>query len=166
MENLNKMNSDKQYFLFISNKEIYAVEALEVVEIVEHQSLTKVPMMKNYVRGVTNVRGNIIPVIDLALRFNLPETVVCEKTSLAILKKEYNNKILQIAIIIDEVHEVDNISDKNIEPTPGFGTKLDKVFILSMAKYNDEYIPIINIDTLLDIDIISILSTSQPINKG
>ncbi len=162
MENYEKSLTDKQYFLFVSNKEIYAVEALEVVEIVEYQSLTKIPMMQKFVKGVTNVRGNIIPVVDLALRLGFEETVICDKTSLAILRKNHNDKILQIAIIIDEVHEVDNINDKLIEPTPSFGTKVDKTFIASMAKYNNEYTPILNIDALLDIDIISILST----NKG
>ena len=154
-------NTEKQYFLFILNKEVYAVEALEVVEIVEYQSLTKVPMMQNYIKGVTNVRGNIIPVMDLSLRFKLDETIIREKTSLAILKKKYNDKILQIAIIIDEVHEVDNIHNKDIETTPDFGTNVDKVFISSMAKYNGEYVPILDIDTLLNIDVISILEKDK-----
>ena len=148
---------DKQYFLFISNMEIYALEALEVVEIVEYQNITKVPMMSNFVKGVTNIRGNIIAVIDLLQRFGLQETVLTDKTSLAILKKRYLDKELQIAIIIDEVYEVDDIKSKNIELTPSFGTRIDKKFIQSMAKYNNEFIPILNIDEILNINEISIL---------
>jgi purine-binding chemotaxis protein CheW len=146
---------EKQYFLFISNKDIYAVEALNVVEIVEYQNITKVPMMSDYVKGVTNIRGNIIAVVDLMQRFGESETKICDKTSLAILKKEHKNKILQIAIVIDEVYEVDNISSENIEQTPDFGTKIDTIFIKSMTKYNDEYVPILDIDTILNIDEIS-----------
>ena len=107
------MKTNKQYFLFISNNDIYAVEALDVIEIVEYQNITKVPMMSNFVKGVTNIRGNIIAVVDLLQRFNLEETKILDKTSLVILRKKHLDKELQIAIIIDEVYEVDNINDGN-----------------------------------------------------
>ncbi len=154
--------AEKQYFLFISNQDIYAVEALDVVEIVEYQNITKVPMMSNFVKGVTNIRGNIIAIVDLLQRFGLEETKILDKTSLAILRKKHLDKDLQIAIVIDEVYEVDNISTTNIESTPNFGTRVDKRFIQSMAKYNDEFVPILDIKTILDIDELSILSS----NKG
>ena len=149
---------EKQYFLFISNKDIYAIEALNVIEIVEYQNITKVPMMSNFVKGVTNIRGNIIAVIDLLQRFGLKETAILDKTSLAIIRKKYLDKELQIAIIIDEVYEVDNISTNDIELTPDFGTKVDKKFIKSMAKYNDDFVPILDINTILDIEELSVLS--------
>ena len=152
---------DKQYFLFISNQEIYAFDSLDVVEIIEYQNITKVPMMNKFVKGVTNIRGNIIAVIDLLERFGLNETIVSDKTSLVILKKSYDNKELQIAIVIDEVYEVDNISDINIEETPAFGTQVDKRFIKNMAKYNDEYIPVLNIDSVLDVEELSILNSKE-----
>ena len=153
------MEANKQYFLFVSNNDIYAIEALDVIEIVEYQNITKVPMMSNFVKGVTNIRGNIIAVVDLLQRFGLEETKILDKTSLAILRKKYLDKELQIAIIIDEVYEVDHINDTNIEHTPDFGTRVDKKFIKSMAKYNDEFVPILDIDTILDIEEISVLST-------
>ena len=162
IENNKLLNTEEQYFLFISNKDIYAIKALEVVEIVEYQNVTKVPMMSNYVKGVTNIRGNIIAVIDLLQRFGLGETEIGSKTSLAILRKKHLDKELKIAIIIDEVYEVDNISNKNIEPTPNFGTKINKIFINSMAKYNnDEYIPILDVNSILEISEISLLSTKK-----
>ena len=147
--------ANKQYFLFISNKEIYALEALDVIEIVEYQKITKVPMMSNFIKGVTNIRGNIIAIVDLLQRFGLEETKVLDKTSLAILRKRHNDKELQIAIIIDEVYEVDNINDIDVEATPSFGTRVDKRFIKSMAKYNNEFVPILDIDTILDIQELS-----------
>ena len=156
------INQDNQFFLFLSNQEIYAVEALEVIEIVEYQNITKVPMMSRFVKGVTNVRGNIIAVLDLLDRFGVESATILDKTSLAILKKEHDGKYIQIAIIIDEVYEVDNIPQNDIEETPTFGTKIDKKFIKSMAKYNGEYIPILDIDSILNIDEISIISN----NKG
>ena len=150
--------TSKQYFLFISNKDIYALEALDVIEIVEYQKITKVPMMSNFVKGVTNIRGNIIAIVDLLQRFGLDETQILDKTSLAILRKKHNDKELQIAIIIDEVYEVDNINDKDIESTPEFGTRVDKRFIKSMAKYNNEFIPILDIDTILNLQELSVIS--------
>jgi len=153
--------NDQQFFLFISNNNIYALEASEVIEIVEYQMVTKVPMMPAYVKGVTNFRGNIIAVIDLLQRFGLEQTQIVDKTSLAILRKKHSDKILHIAIIIDEVYEVDNINKRDIESTPDFGTQVDKKFIKNMAKYNDEYIPILDIDTLLDIKEISALSVKD-----
>jgi purine-binding chemotaxis protein CheW len=152
------METNKQYFLFISNSDIYAIEALDVIEIVEYQNITKVPMMSDFVKGVTNIRGNIIAVIDLLQRFGLEETNILDKTSLVILKKRHLDKELQIAIIIDEVFEVDNISSVNIEHTPSFGTRIDKKFIKSMAKYDDEFVPILDIDAILNIDEISVLT--------
>jgi len=147
---------DKQYLLFILNNEIYAIEALEVVEIVEYQELTKVPKMQDYVKGVTNIRGNLIPVIDLMSRFGLAnETKIGDKTSLAIIKKKHLDKIVKIAVIVDRVVEVENIPSDYIEPTPMFGTSINREFILAMAKYENEYLPILNIDTILDIDTIS-----------
>ncbi|MEA3315830.1 MAG: chemotaxis protein CheW [Campylobacterota bacterium] len=158
-ENNNEIqNKDNQYFLFLSNKDIYAVEALEVIEIVEYQQITKVPMMNRFVKGVTNIRGNIIAVLDLLDRFGVEPSTIYDKTSLVILRKEYDGKNLQIAIIIDEVYEVDNIPQKNIEKTPTFGTRIDKKYIKNMAKYNGEYIAILDINSILNIDDISMLS--------
>ena len=150
-------NNAKQYFLFLLNEEIYAFEALEVVEIVEYQHITKVPMMSDFIKGVTNIRGNIIAVLDLMQRFGEEESIIKNKTSLVILKNRQTDKELQIAIIIDEVYEVEQISSSEIENTPSFGTKIDKKFIKSMVKYNGNYLPILDIDVILNIEELSAL---------
>ncbi len=152
---------NKEYFLFILNNEIYGVEALDVAEIVEYPHITKVPTMNNFVKGVTNIRGNIISVVDLLKRFGLNSTKISGKTSLAIFNKRYLDSVLQIAIIIDEVHAVDYIDTINLEATPNIGTWIDKKFIKSMAKYKNEHIPILDMDQVLDIDEISVLSQEQ-----
>jgi purine-binding chemotaxis protein CheW len=144
--------TNNQYFLFLSNNDIYAIETSSLVEIVEYQIITKVPMMNNFVKGVTNIRGNIMAVVDLLQRFDLEETILSQRTSLAILKKEYLGNELNIAIIIDEVFEIENISNEGIELTPSFGTKIDKRFINGMVKYKNDFIPILDVDVLLDIE--------------
>jgi len=141
----------QQYFLFISGGDIYAMDALLVAEIVEYQGITKVPMMKSCVKGVTNVRGNIIAVVDLLDRFELGETEISPRTSLAIIKKVYADKTINIAIIIDEVYEVDNISDIHLKVSPDFGTKINRKFIKHIGRYNNNDIAILNTETILNI---------------
>ena len=149
-DTLNK-NDGKQYFLFISGGDIYAMDALLVAEIVEYQNITKVPMMQSCIKGVTNVRGNIITVVDLQDRFNLGQTKLTPRTSLAIVKKTHHDKTVDIAIIIDEVYEVDYISDESLKFSPDFGTKINKAFIKNIGRYNEKDIAILNTDKILNI---------------
>jgi len=143
----------KQYFFFKSGGDIYALEAEIVTEMVEYQSLTKVPLMPPYIKGVTNIRGSIITVVDLLQRFELGETNIGKKTSLVLIKN--------IALIIDEVHEVDSISDGDIKDSLDFGFKIKQKFIKNMAKYNDEYIAILNCEEILNLKEISKLQEVQ-----
>ena len=151
----------KQIFFFISNNDIYALEAMHVVEIIEHQPITHVPLMQNYVKGVTNVRGNIIAVIDLLKRFGMEPEEVDKKTFFVIVKKKYLDKEIQIAMIIDKVFEVDEIAQSDIDDPPDFGTKVPKAYIKQMVKYNDEYIPVLDIDVILDMDDIAKMSSKK-----
>ena len=144
-------NNGKQYFLFISGGDIYAMDALLVAEIVEYQNITKVPMMQSCIKGVTNVRGNIITVVDLLDRFDLGKTELTPRTSLAIVKKTHYDKTVDIAIIIDEVYEVDYISDDSLQLSPDFGTKINKSFIKNIGRYNDKDIAILNTENILNI---------------
>jgi len=150
-ENDLSQSEGQQYFLFISGGDIFAMDALLVSEIVEYQGITKVPMMKSCVKGVTNVRGNIIAVVDLLDRFELGETKLTPRTSLAIIKKTHLDKTINIAILIDEVYEVDNIADVNLKVSPDFGTKINRKFIKNIGRYNDEDIAILNTETILNI---------------
>lgn len=141
------ISDEKQYFFFKAGGDIYALEAQKVTEMVEYQSITKVPLMKEFVKGVTNIRGSIITVIDLLQRLDLGTSKIDKKTSLVIIDK--------IAIIIDEVHEVDTILQENIKDSIDFGFKIKQKFIKNMAMYEDEYIAILNCDELLNIDELS-----------
>jgi len=134
----------KQYFFFKAGGDIYALDAHDVTEMVEYQSLTKVPLMPSFVKGVTNIRGEIITVVDLLQRFDLGEVKISKKTSLVIINK--------IAIIIDEVHEVNTIAEEDIKSSLDFGFKIDKRFVKNMARYNDDYIAILNCEEILNTD--------------
>lgn len=148
-------NEENQYLLFLVGSDLYAIEALKTNEIVEYSKITKVPMMYEYVKGVTNIRGNIVPVIDLLQRFGLGTTQIQPKTSIVVINHHHNNTIMQIGVIIDEVYEVDDILPSDMKESPEFGSKVSKEFIRCMGKYNSEYIAILNTDTILDIDELS-----------
>jgi len=148
-------NTKEQYLLFLAGGELYAMEALKAQEIVEYSEVTKVPMMKSYIKGVTNIRGNIVPVIDLVDRFSLGETIIDKKTSVVVVNYKDSDTDFQIGVLIDEVYEVDNIPNHDLRTVAEFGSKIDAIFIQNMGKYNNEYIPILNTQTILNIDELS-----------
>lgn len=158
--NTNEDNAQDQYLLFLAGGELYAMEALKAQEIVEYLNITKVPKMHSFVNGVTNIRGNIVAVVDLVDRFGLSKTSISDKTSIVVINCEKNDEVVQIGIIIDEVYEVDTITEDDIRQTPEFGAKIDSRYILNMGKYEDKYIPILNMDTILNIDELSTLSSN------
>lgn len=144
------LETTTQYLLFYLKGEIYAIEALKTREIVEYSHITKVPKMNSYVKGVTNIRGNIVPVIDLLDRFSLGVSQINPKSSIVVINYDGEDKVTQLGIIIDEVYEVDDIASSNLKPTPEFGSKIDKRFISNMGKYRGEYIAILDTQTILD----------------
>ena len=150
-----KESTQGQYLLFLVGGVLYAVEALQAQEIVEYSGITKVPKMSSYVKGVTNIRGDIVPVIDLLDRFDLGQTTIGDKTSIVVVNHKRDDTVMSIGVIIDEVYEVDSIDVAHLTKAPEFGAKINAKFILHMAKYNKEYIAILNTNTILNIDELS-----------
>jgi len=139
-----------QYLLFYVGGDVYAIKALSTSEIVEYTTITKVPLMPSFVKGVTNIRGNIVPVIDLLDRFSLGQTEVQAKTSIVVINYKIENETTQLGIIIDEVYEVDDINTDQIKDAPSFGAKIDKKFISHMGKYQGDYIAILDTQAILN----------------
>ncbi len=139
-----------QYLLFLVGEDTYGVEALKAQEIVSYENITKIPMMNRYVNGITNIRGSIVPVIDLLDRFGLGESTISEKTSIVVINYENEHESTQIGVIIDEVFEVETITGKDIKPKAAFGSKISTKFISQMGKYRDNYIPLLDVNAILD----------------
>lgn len=151
-----EVDQDDQYLLFYVGGDIYAIKALSTSEIVEYSTMTKVPLMPSFVKGVTNIRGNIVPVVDMLDRFELGVTEINNKTSIIVVNyKRHDETTIQLGIIIDEVYEVDDIDTDLIQDTPGFGTKVNKKFISHMGKYQGNYIAILDTQAILNIDELS-----------
>ena len=148
-DELLSIGDEPQYFFFKTGEDIYAIEATFVKEMLEYQPLTKVPLMPSFVKGVTNIRGEIITVIDLLDRLRLGETSLKKKSALVIIDN--------IALIIDEILEVAPL-DENLFKSPlEFGFKIEQKFIKHMALYEDNYIALLNCDTLLNHEELSTL---------
>jgi len=153
---MNIVEKDSQYLLFLVGGDLYAIKSLITSEIVEYSQVTKVPMMSPFIKGVTNIRGNIVPVIDMLDRIQLGTTDIGDKTSIVVINyKDKDDIEIQMGILIDEVYAVDDIKNQDIKQTPEFGTKFDKKFISEMGKFEGNYIAILDTQKLLNINELS-----------
>jgi len=117
-----------QFLSFVLAGEEYAVDILRVKEIIEYNSLTRVPGMPATVRGVINLRGRVVPVVDLALRFGLPESVITARSSIVMVELAGVDGDVVIGIITDSVSEVLDLDAEQIQGTPSFGTSVGAEF--------------------------------------
>jgi purine-binding chemotaxis protein CheW len=142
-----------KYLTFKLAQEEYGLEILKVQEIIQMQAVTKVPRTPDYIRGVINLRGKVIPVVDLRKKFVLEMFTDTEKTCIIVVQISNIDTVVVMGIIIDEVKEVLDIKADDIENTPSFGSNINTEFILGMGKVNG------NVKILLDID--KVLSTQE-----
>ena len=135
-----------KYLTFTLAGEQYGIGILTVKEIMGMMPVTTVPQAPDFVKGVINLRGKVIPVIDLRRRFGMPAVDTTERTCIIVVDMRAEARQLQMGIVVDSVSEVLNISESDIENTPSFGANLDTAFILGMAKMEG------GVKILLDID--------------
>ncbi len=140
-----------KYLSFVLGREEYGLEILKVQEINGMMDITRVPRTPEYVRGVINLRGRVIPIISLRTKFKMPLVEDTEKTCIIVVQVQFENDLLTMGIIVDEVSEVLNIADSSIEPPPSFGGGMEEVdFITGMGKLEDKVVILLNIDRVLD----------------
>ena len=147
-----------KYLTFQLGDEGYGLEILKVQEIIGMQEITKIPKAPDYVKGVINLRGKVIPVVDLRLKFSMPEQEITRKTCIIVTQVQRGESSLIIGIVVDEVSEVLEIAGDQIEPAPAFGTQVDTNFILGMAKTENAVKILLNIDKVLSADEVAALS--------
>ena len=149
-----------QYLTFVLSGAVYALGILNIKEIIDYGHLTEVPMMPSFVRGVINLRGSVVPVIDLAARFGKPGTEIAKRTGIVIVEtaSQENASQQDIGIIVDAVNEVVDIGQAEIEPPPSFGAGIRPDFISGMAKRDDHFVIILNLDKVLSVDEMAALS--------
>jgi purine-binding chemotaxis protein CheW len=139
-----------KYLSFALGQEEYGVEILKVQEIIGMMSVTKVPRTPDYVRGVVNLRGRVIPVIDLRGKFNMARVDDTEKTCIIVVQVQQNGSTVTMGVIVDEVSEVLNFTADQIEPSPSFGTGMeDAEFITGMGKLGKKVVILLDVDRVL-----------------
>ena len=138
-------NCAGKYLTFLLNGQSYGISVLKIREIIRHTNITAVAQMPGYVRGVINLRGKIIPVVDLQRKFGMSGAETTERTCIVVVRVGSANQPIQMGLVVDDVEEVLNIAADDIEEPPDFGTQMDAVHILGMAKIKG------SVKTLLDI---------------
>ena len=137
-----------QYLTFELDKEIFALDVAKVREILDSPTVTKVPQTPEYMRGVINLRGSVVPVIDLRLKFGMAETEKTVNTCIIVVEIAVEGELIILGALADSVQEVIDLEPEQIEPAPRIGTKLNTDFILGMGKHNEQFIMILDIDKL------------------
>ena len=145
----NIVSKNGKYLTFILKDEYYGVNVNYILQIIAIPDITNIAKTPDFIKGVINLRGKIIPVVDLRIKFNLEKQEYNDRTSIVILKINQNNSEFFIGIIIDKVLEVLDIQNDEIEETPQFGIDIDMSYILSMAKVKDKVVTLLNINKIL-----------------
>jgi purine-binding chemotaxis protein CheW len=141
-----------QYLTFQLAGEEYAVGILQVREIITYGTLTKVPHTPPSIRGVINLRGNVVPVVDLGLKFGLATSPVTDRTCIVIVEANINENPTVMGVIADSVSQVISMSENDILPAPAFGTRVRIEFLRGMGKSGDKFVLVLDIDKVLCAD--------------
>jgi len=149
-----------QYLTFALAGEMYAVGILNVKEIIEYGNLTEIPMMPAFVRGVINLRGAVVPVVDLSARFGGKQSAVGKRTCIVIVEMQQEDSKQDLGIMVDAVSEVLEIQGGEIEPAPAFGAKIRADFIAGMGKVNSKFVIILDIQRVLSVDEMATLANA------
>jgi purine-binding chemotaxis protein CheW len=146
------INQATQYLTFRLQKETYAVDVANIREILDYTAITKVPRTPDYLRGVINLRGSVVPVVDMKLKFGLPETVKTVDTCIIVMEVSLDNEAVVLGSLADAVQEVLDLDPEQIEPAPRIGTGLNTDFIKGMGKHNEQFIMILDITKIFSSD--------------
>lgn len=147
-----------QYLTFLLGGEMFAIPILNIKEIIEYGHLTTVPMMPEFIRGVINLRGAVVPVVDIAVRFGRKSTAVTRRTCIVIIEIETEGERQDIGVVVDTVNEVLEIPRSEIEQAPSFGAKIRADFISGMGKIDGKFVVILDVNHVLSVDEMAMLS--------
>jgi purine-binding chemotaxis protein CheW len=144
-----------QYLTFTLRAETYAIGILNIKEIIEYGQVTEVPLVPEFIRGVINLRGSVLPVIDLASRFGRPRNETTRRTCIVVLEVEAGGMHHDVGIVVDAVNAVLEIVDADIEPAPAFGAQISTEFIAGMGNVGGRFVVILNVHNVLSVDELS-----------
>jgi len=151
-------SQSSQYLTFKLDEEVFAFDISRVREVLEHPRITRVPRTPVFLRGVINLRGHVVPVIDIKQKFGMEKTLQTIDSCIIIVEIKIEDEITVIGAMADSVREVIDLDPGEIEPPPRIGTRLDTSFIKGMGKKSDLFIIILDIDRVFSIDQLSLVN--------
>ncbi|MBF0557768.1 MAG: chemotaxis protein CheW [Nitrospirae bacterium] len=149
-----------QYLTFRLGDEVFALDISKVREVLDFTTVTKVPRMPEFMRGVINLRGNVVPVVDMRLKFGMPRTDKTVNTCIIIVEISIEGETAVLGALADSVQEVVDLEPEQIEPAPRIGTSLRTEFIKGMGKRNDQFVILLDINKVFTSEEISIVKDS------
>jgi len=162
MKDATKVNS---YLSFKLGEEIFGANVTKVLNILEIAKITKVPKAPVYMKGVINLRGSVLPLIDTRIKFDMGETVYTPNTCILVLDIDISGEVVHVGALVDSVHEVIEIEETQILPPPSIGSKYKSEFIEGIAKINNEFIMLLNMDLIFSSSELSLLKDSSVENQ-
>jgi len=152
MEAVKKTTDQAQYLGFYIAEEEYAIGILRVKEILEYDTITRVPGTPPSIRGVINLRGSVVPVVDLALKLGLPESPITNRTCIVVVEVDLDGERTVMGVMADAVSQVMDLGGGDIEPPPAFGTRVHMDHLLGMGKAGKKFILLLDIDRILSVN--------------
>ena len=151
----------EKYLTFLIDEHTFGTEVFRIKEIIEYCQITYIPITHDNIRGVINLRGNVVPVIDMAIRLDKQKSEVTKRTCIIIVDIEYEGEQIELGFVADEINEVQDVYVNDILPAPSFGAEIRPEFIRGMLKKNEKFIVLLNIEEVLSIRELSELVASE-----
>lgn len=139
----------EQYLTFFLANGECAISILKVREIIEYDTITTVPKIPQWMRGVINLRGSVVPVVDLAAKFGMEQKSVGKTTCIVIVEAQFENQQTTVGLIVDAVSQVMELSDDDIQPVPEFGTSVNMDYLIGMAQSGKKFALLLDVDKVL-----------------
>jgi purine-binding chemotaxis protein CheW len=155
-----------QYLTFKLSDEVFALDITKVREVLDFTAITKVPRTPDFMRGVINLRGSVVPVVDLRLKFGMSRTEKTVNTCIIIVEVNVDSETTILGALADSVQEVMDLGPDHVEPAPKIGTRLNTEFIKGMGKQNDRFVIILNIDKVLSTEELALVQEKQTESAG
>jgi purine-binding chemotaxis protein CheW len=154
----------RTYLTFTLDEEDFAVDVLNVREVLDFTNVTRVPRTPDFMKGVINLRGSVVPVVDMRIKFGLPEVEATVDTCIIVMEVNMEGDATVIGALADSVKEVFELDPNSIEPAPRIGTRLETEFISGMGKYNDDFIIILDINQVFSADELELFKGTSTID--
>ncbi len=156
-----KITEARQYLTFKMEEEVFALDVGKVREILDYTTITKVPQTPDYMKGVINLRGSVVPVVDMRLKFNMPAQDRTVDTCIIVVEITIEQEQTILGALVDSVQEVFELEPSQVEPAPRIGTKLNTDFILGMGKRDDTFVIILDIDRVFSSEELDIANSMR-----